>query len=202
MAEHLGLEEKQASQREHEIQREIDRRWVEAKEKAEVEGYTAGLNTGKREAYLAEKPRIEEKLKRLETLLQSVDSMTANIFLANEDFLTKLMAQLLQIIAIKEIELDKEYLNRLVLHLINQMADRRELTLTIGELDLVLVQKLREAIEHKFPELTTLRILTNIDLKPGSCRLETKSVMIDASLENQIRNAMQVLSEDRGKPVK
>lgn len=197
VAEHMGLGAKEAAKREEEIQREIERRWVETKEKAEVEGYTTGLNTGKREAYAAEKPRIEEKLKRLDAILQSIDTMREKIFIDNEDFLMQLLSQILRVIALKEIDLDKDYLRRLVLNLIQQVGEKSEITLIIGELDVANVQKLRESIEHKFNDLKSLRILTDTDLQPGSCRLETKTVVIDATIEHQIRNAMQVLHDQK-----
>ena len=200
VAEHMGLGAKELAKRKLEIDREIERRWLETKEKAEVEGYTTGLNAGKREAHAAEKPRIEEKLKRLEALLQSIDTQRQRIFVDNEEFLMKLLAQVFRVIALKEIELDKDYLRRLVLTMIQQLGEKGEVALMIGELDVANIQKLREAIEHKFNDLKNLRILTNTELQPGSCRLETPTVVIDASVENQIRNAMQVLHEEKQVP--
>lgn len=197
VAAHMGLEKREEADREHEIQREMDRRWLEAKEKAEVEGYTTGLNTGKREAYNAEKPRIEDKLRRFDLLLQQIDTMREKIFVANEDFVMKLMAQLMRVIVLKEVELDKDYLKRLVLHLIQQLGEKSDISLTIGELDVALIKNLRESIEHKFGEMKNLKILTNSEVAAGSCRLETNSVVIDASIENQIRNAMQVFTDQK-----
>lgn len=197
IAGQLGLEEKELARVQAEIEKEIERRWIEAKEKSEVEGFTAGLAAGKKEAILAEKPRIEERLKRMDLLLAQIDQQTKLIFTANEDFLMGLLAQLLRAITLREIELDKEYTKRLVLHLIGQLSEKSDLVLTISDKDVQGMHALSQAIEHKFSTLRNLRLQQSPELSPGSCRLETKTVALDASVEEQIRNAMKVLSEAR-----
>ena len=75
--------------------------------------------------------------------MQSIDTQRQRIFVDNEEFLMKLLAQVLRLIALKEIELDKDYLRRLILAMIQQLGEKAEIVLTIGDLDLANIQKLR-----------------------------------------------------------
>lgn len=194
----LGLVAREQKKNEQIIAKEIEDRWIQTKEKAEVEGFTQGLNTGKTEAYKAEQPRIEEKLNLLDTLLTDLASQREFIFRKNEKFLMDLLSQVLRVIALKEIQLDPDYLERLVLHLLNQMSAEDDVRVLISEADFENIQRLRENIGRAKPELKNLTFEMRPEVEKGSCRLETKNVVIDASIEEQIRNAMSVFKRGEG----
>ena len=196
MRTQMGLDELDASRREAEIKKEIDRRWIDAKEKSEVEGYTEGLNQGKIEAREAEKPRIEEKIEKLDSLIAEIDGHRQKLFKVNEDFLMDLLAQVLRVITLKEIKLDKEYVSRLVLHLLNQTGSREDLKILISEEDASILVELRELVKKKNSDLKNTTISKSSEVEPGSCKIETNFIVIDASIEEQIKNAMTILKNE------
>ncbi len=192
----LGLVAREKNKNEAIIKKEIDNRWIATKEKAEVEGYTEGLNLGKVEAYKAEEPRISERLKLLDTLLTDMANQREFIFRHNEKFLMDILAQILRVIALKEIELDPDYVQRLILHLLEQLSSTDDIRVLVSEADYENVGQLREKISREKPEFKHLNFEMNPDILKGSCRVETRSIVIDGSIEEQIRNAMTVLQKD------
>lgn len=193
VASQLGLERQQQEAFEARVQAEIERRWQIAKEKAEVEGYTAGLNEGKNEAYKAELPRIQEKLQKLEALLQEFDSMRSRIFQANESFLMDIIAQVARMVVLKEVEADREYLHRVVTALLHQLGTKDDLKITISEQDAQLIETLRQALEKEFGKLNNTSIETSSAIAPGGCKIETRFGVVDASLPVQVENVMRSL---------
>ncbi len=196
--EQLGLVERESRKNEALIAKGIESRWTQVKEKAEVEGFTQGLSVGKNEAYKAEQPRIEERLKLLDTFLTDLASQRELIFRQNEKFLTDLLAQILRVIALKEIQLDPDYLQRLVMHLLDQISSTDDVRVLISDEDYENLERLQKQIDREKPEFKNLTFEFHPEVSKGSCRIETKSIVIDGLIEEQIRNAMTVLQQSEG----
>ncbi len=193
VASQLGIEAKQQKEFEAKVQKEIDRRWQISKEKAEVEGFTKGLEDGKKEAYLAEKPRIDDKLAKLDAFLQEADKLKEKIFLANEAFLMGLIAQVARMVALKEVELDKDYLHRVVVNLLNQLGTKEDLKIFVSEQDAAVIEGLKAAVEKEFGKLSNTTFERSAQIPPSGCKIETRFGVIDAAVQTQIENVMQAL---------
>ncbi len=190
---HLGIEERDRQAIESRVQKEIERRWEQMAEKAEVEGYTKGLTEGKGEAYKAELPRIKERLEKLEHILQLFDSFQEKIFQANEVFLMDLIAQVAGMVVLKEVELDKDYIRRVVVALIQQLGNKDDLKISLSEADIANVENLKQVLEKEFGKLNHTTIESSPEITTGGCKIETKYGVVDASLTMQIDNVMKAL---------
>lgn len=193
VAGQLGIEEKERQAAEARISREIERRWEQAREKAEVEGYTKGLEEGKREAIQAESPRIKERIQRLDHMLQDFDKARERIFLANESFLMDIIAQVARMVVLKEVELDQQYLHRVVIALIQQLGTREDMKIFLSEADFANLETLRQAVEKEFGKLSNTTIEASPDITAGGCKIETRFGVVDASVQTQIENVMKAL---------
>lgn len=193
VAGQLGIEEKERQAAEERIQKEIEKRWETLKEKAEVEGYTKGLEEGKKEAYQAEAPRIQERIAKIEHLLQEFDQARERIFLANEAFLMDIISQVARMVILREVEVDKEYLHRVVIALIQQLGTREDMKIWISEPDFQNLEELKRAIEKEFGKLSNTTIEASSGIPVGGCKIETRFGVVDASVQTQIENVMKAL---------
>jgi len=197
VSKHLGLEAHEKQKVEAEITREIERRWTIAKEKAEVDGFTRGLEDGKKEAFVAETPKIKEKLDHLDNLLKEIDKMRFKVFEENEKFLMDILAHALRMVALKEISTDQEYLKRLILSLLEQIGTVDAVKITVCDKDMDRIKSLHEVIQKEFSQLSHTVIEHRPDLPENSCVVETKFNVIHASLEKQIANVMNSITEKK-----
>jgi len=193
VAEQLGLGKMEQEQAEKKIKNEIDRRWQITKEQAEVAGYTAGLEEGKKAAYESELPRIQEKIDKLDHFLQECDKFREKLFLANETFLMDLIAQVAKMVVLKEVEVDKDYLRRVILALLNQIGTKEDIKIFISEADLNLAEQLKQAVEKEFGKLSNTVLESHPEVQPGGCKIETRFGVIDANIQVQIENIMKAL---------
>jgi flagellar assembly protein FliH len=189
----LGMDERQRQEHETRIRKEIERRWEQSAEKAEVSGYTKGLEEGKAEAYKAEQPRIRERLEKLDHLLQSFDSYREKIFGANEAFLMDLIAEVAGMIVLKEVEVDRDYIRRLVTTLLQQLGTKDDIKIYLSEADFANVEGLRQAIEKDFGKLNNSSIEVSSEIPVGGCKIETRFGVVDASIAAQIANTKSAL---------
>lgn len=193
VAGQLGIEEKERQAAEARIQKELERRWETLKEKAEVEGYTKGLEEGKKEAYQAEAPRIQERMAKLDQLLLQFDQAREKIFLANEAFLMDIIAQVARMVILREVEIDREYLHRVVIALIQQLGTREDMKIWISEPDSQNLEELKRAVEKEFGKLSNTTIESHPEIPVGGCKIETRFGVVDASVQTQIENVMKAL---------
>lgn len=193
VASQLGLEEKEKKVLENKVREEIERRWEKTSEKAEVSGFTKGLEEGKGKAYQSELPRIQDRLQRLDTVLQEMDKFREKIFLENEGFLMDLIGQVTKMILLKEISIDKEYIHRVVISLLHQIGTKEDTKVFLSNGDFQNIELLKTAINKEFGVLSNLQVEANDSIPDGGCKIETRFGVVDATISTQIENVMRAL---------
>ncbi len=193
VVDQLGMDDREQAAREVRILNEIEKRWEQAAEKAEVAGYTRGLEEGKAEAFKAELPRIKERIAKLDHILIQIDSSREKIFTANEAVLMELIAEVSGMVVLKEIELDNDYVRRLVTTLLQQLSTKEDLKIHLSEADFANVETLRQSLEKEFGKLNNTTIEASPEIPVGGCKIETRFGVIDASIASQIENVRRAL---------
>lgn len=193
VVEQLGIEKRENEAQEERIRHEIERRWEKMAEKAEVEGFTRGLEEGKAEAYKAELPRIRERVEKLDFLLQEFDKFREKIFSANEAFLMDLIAQIAGTVVLREVQVDRDYIRRLVMTLLAQLGTREDIKIHLSQFDAENVEMLREAIGKEFGKLNNTSIEISDEIPAGGCKIETNFGVVDASIAAQIENVQKAM---------
>ena len=191
VASQLGVNERERQAAETRILKEIERRWEAAAEKAEVAGFTRGLEEGRAEAYKAELPRIKEKVDRIDAILQEFNSFREKIFNANEAFLMDLISQVAGMVALKEVTSDPDYVRRLVTALLQQVGTKEDLKIYLSAQDHDNAEALFTALQKEFGKLSNTTIESSDDIPVGGCRIETRFGVVDASVATQIENVMR-----------
>lgn len=191
VASQLGVDERERQAAEIRIQKEIERRWEAVAEKAEVAGFTKGLEEGRNEAYKAELPRIKEKVDRMDFVLREFDSFREKIFSANEAFLMDLISQVAGMVALKEVTADPDYVRRLVTALLQQIGTKEDLKIHLSTQDHANAEALFIALQKEFGKLSNTTIEASDEIPVGGCRIETRFGVVDASVATQIENVMR-----------
>lgn len=189
----LGIEDRERAMHEEKFKKELERRWEQNAEKAEVAGYTRGLEEGKAEAYKSELPRIQERMQQFEFLLQQLDSFREKIFASNEAFLMELIAEVAGMVVLKEVEVDREYVKRLVITLLQQLSTKEDLKIHLSEADFANVDVLRQALDKEFGKLNNTTIEASPEIPVGGVKIETRFGVVDASIAAQIANVKAAL---------
>lgn len=193
VASQLGLAERDRKAAEERILKEIEHRWEQVSEKAEVAGYTKGLEEGKAEAFKAELPRVQEKVERLDQVLKEIDSYRDRIFAANEAFLMDIISQVASMVALKEISVDQDYIRRLVTSLLHQLGARDDIKIFLSVQDHANAESLSQFLQKEFGKLSNTTIEASEDIPVGGCKIETRFGVVDASVQTQIENVTKSL---------
>lgn len=193
VSKQLGLEEKARKEAEEKIEKEISRRWERASEQAEAAGYTKGLEEGQQKAFEAELPRIQEKVAKLDHLMDEMNSLRQKIFAANESFLMDLIARVAGMVALKEVSVDPDYIRRLVINLLHQIGTKDDTKIYLSPQDFQNVDSLYQSLQKEFGKLSNTTVEASDSIPVGGCKIETRFGVVDASVQTQIENVMKAL---------
>ncbi|MGE3261733.1 MAG: FliH/SctL family protein [Bacteriovoracia bacterium] len=193
VAGQLGIDDRVKQEQEDYLEKELARRWEKMSDQAEAAGYTKGLEEGKAEAHKAEVPRLTERMAKFDQLLQELDGCRAQVFTANEAFLMDLVARVAGMVALKEVEVDPDYIRRVVMALLQQLGSKDDLKIFLSEADVANIDSLRGVIEKEYGKLTNTVIETSPEIPVGGCKIETRFGVVDASVATQIDNVMKAL---------
>lgn len=189
----LSVEEEENRVIEERLKDRITALAEEVKGKAYQEGFQKGSSEGFSKAYQEFKKEGAERLARFESLLRQAEEAKFTIFKANERFLVELVYRIARLVIHKDIEKDHEFLNRLVLSLLNRINVKENVTVRIHPNDAQTMVKLRKDIETEMEGLKNLKIEISQKVKSGGCIIETDWNIVDASLDTQLEGIYEGL---------
>lgn len=189
----LSVEEEENRVIEERLKDRITALAEEVKGKAYQEGFQKGSTEGYAKAYQEFKKEGAERLSRFESLLKQAEEAKFTIFKANERFLVELVYRIARLVIHKDIEKDHEFLNRLVLSLLNRINVKENVTVRIHPNDAQTMVKLRKDIETEMEGLKNLKIEISQKVKSGGCIIETDWNIVDASLDTQLEGIYEGL---------
>jgi flagellar biosynthesis/type III secretory pathway protein FliH len=96
-------------------------------------------------------------------------------------------------VVLKEVAIDKEYVHRVVVALLNQLGTREDIKIFLSESDFANMESLRLSIEKEFGKLSNTTIETSQEIPVGGCKIETRFGVVDASVQTQIENITKAL---------
>jgi flagellar assembly protein FliH len=190
----LGFEKEEQKLIEKEVATQLERLREEAKKDAEKIGYDQGLEKGVEKAYAQFKADADQRLQRLDRILEEFDGMKAALFQKNEKFFIDVAFQMAKMLALKEISADREYVLRLARQVFDETGIRENVCIQVHPRDLEAMEASREGIEKSLGSLKNLKIEASDEVEDGGVRIETEWNSIDASIATQLdrlQNAVQ-----------
>lgn len=173
------------------------------KEQARVEGYAAGLKAGKEKGHgegLAEGlatgfssgiDRAREVLDTAETVLAEAERQRSEALAGMETDILELALAIAEKLVQREIQLDEEYLPRLISWGVKQMGDTDRVVARVcpvsneGAPVAAVLQNMGDR----------LQVVVDEELEPGDCVIETGGRLLDGRLHTRLTNIRQALED-------
>ena len=170
----------------------------EISKKAEQEGYKTGYEQGYKEGYkigYKEGKEASEKLiKEALEIKNSYIEQRSKLLRETEEDLIELVISIYEKILYRKVEEDKEIIVNLVLSGIDNLEISEKLTIIVSEENYESIKKSKEIILAKASLIDELDIRVNSDMKKGDCILETSKGSVDVSINNQLDEVKDLLT--------
>jgi flagellar biosynthesis/type III secretory pathway protein FliH len=189
----LSVEQEESRVIEQKVRVQITEMANAAQATASKLGYEEGFKKGFDEAFLKTKSDGAENLKRFDELVAAAEGAKDEIFRANERFLIEIVFRIAKTILLKELNVDKDALLRLMKELISKVGVRDHLSMKISPEDAQTIDFLKEGLQKAYGEMKNLHIEASTHISRGGCKIETEWNAIDASVETQLQGIYEAL---------
>jgi flagellar assembly protein FliH len=191
----LGVEKQEMDHVEEIVRAEVENRVNKVRDSA----YREGLEIGRREGFTNAEAEYREGVKPAQEafskLLLEFDSIKKELFVANEAYLVQLVFQVARQVLLKELSTDREYVKRLLVHVIEKLGARDHIRVKISKQDSENIEGIKEFLKAQIPDLRNIQIEGTDELALGGCKVETDLSRINASIENQLGSLEKSLGE-------
>ncbi|MBU6154114.1 MAG: hypothetical protein KGP28_07415 [Bdellovibrionales bacterium] len=191
----LGVEKQEKDHVEGVVRAEVEARVNGIRDAA----YREGLELGRKEGFESAENEYRKAIKPVQeafsNLLSEFDSIKKELYVANESFLVQLVYQVSKQVLLRELGTDREYVKRLLGHVIEKLGAKDHIRVKISKQDAENLETIRDFLKAQIPDLRNLQIEGSDELALGGCKVETDLSRINASIENQLGSIEKSLGE-------
>jgi flagellar assembly protein FliH len=193
----MSVEEEDNRRIEAEVQRRMkiifENLHKKVEEQAQVEGYAAGKEEGRKDMLNELAPSFQQ----FDVLLKTLDEAAKDIYTANEDFIFRILSQIAKKILIKEIAVDQDYVRRAAIAILERIGTKDNIKIFVNPALLVESEKIKEGMAQSLGILRNLTIEADANIR-GGCRIETEFGAVDSTIDTQLTSLEQTLKNSEG----
>jgi flagellar assembly protein FliH len=168
-------------------------------EKAYKEGYELGQIEGTQKAFDESRQDLSEKLKSLQTLLESIEAMKTKLLATNEAHLIRLVFQIAKKIALRDLESHREAIVDLLTMVVQDLQTDERITIKLSHEDVYFIESLKEKIGEKIEHADRLKIVGDDHVRSGGCLVETSFGSVNATVDERLERIWQTLAAKQPK---
>lgn len=176
-----------------EAQREAERLKAEASKAGYKEGYDKGFAQGYAEGLKEGKAQYEKQISLLKSVLEEIRKAKERLLEEVEPEIIDLIKIALRKILLREVELDRELVIRVIKTAIKKLEERSKITLRVSPEDLPKVVERREELKRDIEGLKELEIVEDPRVGKGGCIVEGSLGVVDARIERQVEEIERLM---------
>ncbi len=193
----LSVEAEEESRIQSEVKQrldeELERRASQTHDQAYKDGYAEGKLAAREEVMKAAKPGFD----RFEALTENFEDLRFDVFKANEELLIRMVYGIAKMVTLKELVEDKDYIRRLVEHLLERLGTRENIKVYVGTEAFLAAEQLRADLAQTIGQLKNISIELDPEIQDPGCRIESDFGEVDARIEVQLKNIANALMESK-----
>lgn len=158
----------------------------QVEEKAYQEAHRLGIIEGTESAFKEARVDLSERLDRLDSMLQTLETLKERLIAENEESIMTLVNLIASKIALKEIESDPEIILKVIQVFVGEAQEGERTTVKLATDDMVFLTSARERMEKPLELLNRIKLDSSDNITPGGCLIETQFGTIDATVEQRL----------------
>jgi flagellar assembly protein FliH len=167
---------------------------------ARTEGFEAGRSQGFEAARAEFRQEAAQRMAAFTGMIEEFERARERILAANERYLVELVFRIGKMLALKEIQADREYVARLARELIETTGVRENVRVQVSPRDFETAAMLKEGLEKQIAGLKNLAIEPSAEIRLGGCQVETEWNAVDGRLETQLEGIHRGLLGTKAEP--
>lgn len=195
VSKQAGISKLESEAHEGEINERVLARMKEIEERAYKEGYELGLIDGRDKAFEEEKVNLAARLNSMDELLGQIENQRQQLLIDNEIQFVELVFQIAKKIALRDLTEHREAVIEILKNAVDDLVGDERVIVHVSSEDLNFIQNVSEKSEKKMDKIKKLKIVEDEKMKAGGCLLETSFGSVDATVEERVERAWQLLEK-------
>lgn len=185
---HRGIAEQEREDQERKVKDLVDKKFSLVEEEAFKQGYSKGLDKGREEIYQQLRNEVDEKVNILMEMINEVLAHKIELLQNQRLEVYDLIKNLTKWITLKELEVDENYLERLLNRLIQEVETRDNLLIQVNKNNFDSMPQVLERVQERLGELKNVRVEVDYDIAEQGIVVESENGIINASIEQQFKS--------------
>jgi flagellar assembly protein FliH len=190
-----GLNQIEETNFEEEVEKKTLERLKEVQESAYQEAYQLGLQEGKKEAFEQASALIDQQMKELGDLIDSILKMKTELLAQNERHLVELAFHMAQRLAAYEISVDPAATLSIVRQAVEMAQSEEKIVVQVNPSQIEYFETLRNETGRDFEFLKKIKLEPNDQLKQGGCVVISNYGEVDSRFEERVKKLWSGLEE-------
>jgi flagellar assembly protein FliH len=183
-----GLKDQEEREIAEMIENEVQTRVARLKEDAFSEGYAKGQLEGEKQMREELAQEVEVKLDTLVQTIIEAQSFHYKMMETQRQEIYVFIKNLTKWIILRELSEDGAYLERLLEKILLEIQSKNNLLVQVNKKYVEIMPEVIATVEKKLGRLTNVRVEADVDLGDTGIILESDNGIINASLEEQLKN--------------
>lgn len=192
--EHRGMIQQEETERENQIQNEVNRRLLVIEEEAYNKGFERGQNDGRDEVFRETQAATDEKIQNLSEMINDVLRTKAEMLKEQRLEVYETIKTLTKWIVLRELKDDGEYVERLLEKLILEMQTKSNLLIHVNQSSFDGMNEVLDQVQKNLGELTNVRIEMDHGLDLPGIVLQSENGILNGRLGVQFKNLDKLFS--------
>lgn len=189
----MSVDEEDEKRIEIEVRRRVKAVLEDFSEKVKKIAYIEGYDQGREDGRVHSLEELQPSIAHIHDLFKSFDSASADIALANEIILTRLVYQISKKVLLREVAEDYDFVKRTVTSIIDKLGTRENIRVLVSRETYKDIEKIKTDILSSISGLKNLSVEQDSSIDGYGCRVETEFGDIDATLNQQLEQISEVL---------
>lgn len=192
--EHRGMIQQEETERENQIQNEVNRRILLLEEEAYKKGFEKGQHDGREEVFRETQAATDEKLQSLNEMITDVLKVKAEMLKEERLQVYETIKTLTKWIVLRELKEDGAYIERLLEKLILEMQTKSNLLIQVNPSSFESMPEVLDQIQKRMGELTNVRVEMDHDTDNPGVLLHSENGILNGRLGVQFKNLDKLFS--------
>ena len=167
----------------------------EAESSGHEQGYSQGLDEGRKAGYAEASQAFQEKVEGLLTILDKMESIYDDLWRANEPMMIELAIEGAERILNRELDDRRDLAARAFEATIDYLSQAHEVKLMVNPREVAALEEVRAEQRHRLGALVNVRIQPDESLGPGDLIVESDVGRLDATVKHRAAQVLDVLRE-------
>lgn len=177
------------------INEQVLLRLKEVQERAYKEAYDLGFQEGSERGFQQQRDEMATKIKTLDALLTSIESLKKDLLVENEAQFVELAFEIAKRIALRDLSQNREAAAQMVQQLIQEMQSEQQVTVHVFPEDISSLEEMQKRTDIPLEVLKKIKVVADPAVQPGDCVIDLQYGQVNVTAADRVERVWQALEK-------